>query len=168
MSSSFGLQSCRTSSLIARALRSKKPQQYTPPTWYQKNALMYGQYEEDKPLTNLPPVRLCNVHEKGLFSSIMQKWIRFKVSSAALREIDRKGGLDEYILKTSLNNLGGESSVGGVFRALLEKELDERKRQNGIIVESDQNTFGDTAVKDKDISQSLLEKPLQVLEKKQQ
>jgi hypothetical protein len=83
-----------------------------------------------------------NVHEKGLYSNVLQKWVKFKVSSPALREIDRKGGLDEYILLTDIQELGGVNSAAGAFRDLLLNELEERKRKAGLPSEQDQVKFG--------------------------
>jgi hypothetical protein len=47
---------------------------------------------------------------------VLEKWVRFKVSKAALREMERRGGLDEYIMWLSDEQLGGEGSVGVVFK----------------------------------------------------
>lgn len=138
----FGRSAAVSASTFCRAFRTRKPRELTPPSWYQKHALMYGQYEENKPRTSLPPVKLCNVHEKGLYSHILQKWVKFKVSSAALREIDRKGGLDEYILLTDIQDLGGSKSAAGSFRDLLLAELEERKRKVGLPSERDFMKFG--------------------------
>ncbi|KAI9884509.1 MAG: AMP deaminase [Watsoniomyces obsoletus] len=50
-----------------------------------------------------------NVHGKRLWSTSLQRWIRIKVSTRALRTIDKEGGLDEYLLgekKARIKELG--------------------------------------------------------------
>lgn len=127
--SAFGWKSTTPAlTLLGRSLKSRRRPDYTPPSWYRKHALMYGQYEPNGLHTNQPHPRQAHVIEKGLYSVILQKWIRFKVSSAALHEIDRKGGLDEYILLTSDEDLGGAESVGAVFKNGLRLALAERNQ----------------------------------------
>lgn len=139
---------------LGRAMRHRRFKSPTPPTWYQKHALMFGQYEIEGDLeptasgiykktdpvlkhTSLAPVRQCHVYEKELWSMILQKSVRFKISAAALREIDRKGGLDEYILLTSDEELGGTGSVGVIFKRGLERAL---KQRNEMMAASNQPT----------------------------
>lgn len=76
--------------------------------------------------TCTPHPAILQMYEKGLWSVILQKWIRVKVSACALREIDRKGGLDEYILLSSDDQLGGEGSVGVLLKHGLQAALKER------------------------------------------
>ena len=40
-----------------------------------------------------------NVHRKRLFSYTLDTWVRFQVTTTALREIDTVGGIDNYILR---------------------------------------------------------------------
>jgi hypothetical protein len=98
--SSIGF-AAKNASVLGRGVRTKRPTNPTPPSWYQKHSLMYGNYGGK--MTSLPLAHLCNVQDKGLWSVILQKWIRFKVSPVALREIERKGGLDEYMLLTDVD-----------------------------------------------------------------
>ena len=83
----------------------------------------YGQREHELRFTNEPHPRETQVVDKGLWSTTLQKWIRFKVSTAALREMERKGGLDEYILFTDEKDLGGPNSVGVLFKRGLQEAL---------------------------------------------
>ncbi|KAI9661544.1 MAG: 39S ribosomal protein L24, mitochondrial [Trizodia sp. TS-e1964] len=41
---------------------------------------------------------LPNIHSKRLWSASLKRWLKIKVSSRALRTIDKVGGLDEYLL----------------------------------------------------------------------
>lgn len=65
---------------------------------------------------------------------VLQKKVRVKVSGPALREIDRKGGLDEYVMFTSEKDLGGSGSVGTTLREMVTKKLHERfGSQAGVV-----------------------------------
>lgn len=122
--SSFGATISKSGLLnFGRWGRYKVPLSPTPPTWYRKNALMYGKYGDI--YTNLPSSRECNIFDKELWSVILDKKVRLKVSESALREIDRKGGLDEYIMHTDDTDLGGKGSVGVVLKELLRKRIHE-------------------------------------------
>ncbi|KAI3647113.1 hypothetical protein MP228_007334 [Amoeboaphelidium protococcarum] len=142
-----------SSSNALYALRNRRPMRTTPPTWYQKNAVMYGRYNRltndidriDKAAVSeiqdsgdidqstagwyytslAPSPKQCNVIDKKLWSVILQRWVRFKISSAALREIDRKGGLDEYFLLTEDEDLGGAGSVSVQFKQMLQSKLNK-------------------------------------------
>lgn len=60
-----------------------------------------------------------NVQERRLFSYIHDKHIRVKVTTYALRCIDKAGGIDEYLLKTPYHKMGTE--MGLVWKAKVEK-----------------------------------------------
>ena len=68
-------------------------------------------------------VWLPNVHPAALWSDILQRKIAIKVTAAALRAVDRAGGVDRYLLHTSDERLA--STTGVRLRRLL---LDTRKR----------------------------------------
>jgi large subunit ribosomal protein L28 len=59
------------------------------------------------------------VQEKRLFSYIHDRHIRVKVTTHALRCIDKAGGIDEYLLKTPYNKM--ETELGIIWKARLEK-----------------------------------------------
>ncbi|OAY77043.1 54S ribosomal protein L24, mitochondrial [Ananas comosus] len=60
-----------------------------------------------------------NVQEKRLFSYIHDRHIRVKVTTHALRCIDKAGGIDEYLLKTPYDKM--ETEMGLVWKAKIER-----------------------------------------------
>ncbi|BAF21826.1 large ribosomal subunit protein bL28m [Oryza sativa Japonica Group] len=60
-----------------------------------------------------------NVQEKRLFSYIHDRHIRVKVTTHALRCIDKAGGIDEYLLKTPYNKM--DTEMGVAWKAKIEK-----------------------------------------------
>ncbi|XP_078157084.1 ribosomal L28 family [Carex rostrata] len=60
-----------------------------------------------------------NVQEKRLFSYIHDRHIRVKVTTHALRCIDKAGGIDEYLLKTPYNKM--QTELGVIWKARVEK-----------------------------------------------
>lgn len=109
---------------------------------------MYGEYpasttlddDADQPTlrTSMAPRKQTNTVDKKLYSMILKKMVRVKVSPVALREIDRKGGLDEYILLTSDEDLGGEHSVGVRLKALLKEKLVQEFPENANANDAEQ------------------------------
>ncbi|KAL6875775.1 hypothetical protein ACP4OV_013288 [Aristida adscensionis] len=64
-----------------------------------------------------------NVQEKRLFSYIHDGHIRVKVTTHALRCIDKAGGIDEYLLKTPYSKM--DTEMGIVWKAKIEKMYSE-------------------------------------------
>ncbi|CAM0906175.1 unnamed protein product [Alopecurus aequalis] len=64
-----------------------------------------------------------NVQEKRLFSYIHERHIRVKVTTHALRCIDKAGGIDEYLLKTPYNKM--DTEMGIAWKAKIEKMYSE-------------------------------------------
>ncbi|GAA5801434.1 hypothetical protein HPULCUR_006880 [Helicostylum pulchrum] len=54
---------------------------------------------------------LPNVQNKNLYSESLSAFIEVKVTTAVLRTIDKKGGLDKYLLETTNKNLFSEKAV---------------------------------------------------------
>ncbi|KAI9008745.1 ribosomal L28 family-domain-containing protein [Phycomyces nitens] len=54
---------------------------------------------------------LPNVQNKKLFSETLGKFFELKVTTSVLRTIDKKGGLDKYLLETKDKNLYSEKAV---------------------------------------------------------
>ncbi|KAI9477103.1 hypothetical protein BDB00DRAFT_859421 [Zychaea mexicana] len=54
---------------------------------------------------------LPNVQSKKLYSETLQKFLELKVTTSVLRTIDKKGGLDQYLLETRDKNLFSEKAV---------------------------------------------------------
>ncbi|OWM77269.1 54S ribosomal protein L24, mitochondrial [Punica granatum] len=64
-----------------------------------------------------------NVQEKRLFSYILDRHIRVKVTTHALRCIDKAGGIDEYLLKTPYHKM--DTELGLYWKAKIEKLYEE-------------------------------------------
>ena len=47
-----------------------------------------------------------NIQTKKLYSDSLQQFIKMKVSTKALRSIDKAGGLDSYLMKAKDDQLG--------------------------------------------------------------
>ncbi|XP_076949994.1 uncharacterized protein LOC143622838 [Bidens hawaiensis] len=64
-----------------------------------------------------------NVQEKRLFSYILDRHIRVKVTTHALRCIDKAGGIDEYLLKTPYKKM--DTEMGILWKSKIEKMYEE-------------------------------------------
>ncbi|XP_059658033.1 uncharacterized protein LOC132304396 [Cornus florida] len=64
-----------------------------------------------------------NVQDKRLFSYILDRHIRMKVTTHALRCIDKAGGIDEYLLKTPYHKM--DTEMGLFWKAKIEKMYEE-------------------------------------------
>ncbi|XP_023553194.1 uncharacterized protein LOC111810681 [Cucurbita pepo subsp. pepo] len=64
-----------------------------------------------------------NVQGKRLFSYILDRHIRVKVTTHALRCIDKAGGIDEYLLKTPYHKM--DTEIGLFWKAKIEKLYEE-------------------------------------------
>ncbi|KAK0571218.1 hypothetical protein LWI29_012614 [Acer saccharum] len=60
-----------------------------------------------------------NVQDKRLFSYILDRHIRVKVTTHALRCIDKAGGIDEYMLKTPYHKM--DTEMGLSWKTKIEK-----------------------------------------------
>lgn len=64
-----------------------------------------------------------NVQDKRLFSYILDRHIRVKVTTHALRCIDKAGGIDEYLLKTPYVKM--DTELGIYWKSKIEKLYEE-------------------------------------------
>jgi len=80
-----------------------------------------------------------NVQTKKFFSPLLNKSIRLRVTTRALRTIDKLGGIDEYLLKTRREFLGHYDDSLGVT---LKKAVTDR--YNSVVGVSDQYIEGKT------------------------
>ncbi|OMO90616.1 Ribosomal protein L28 [Corchorus olitorius] len=64
-----------------------------------------------------------NVQDKRLFSYILDRHIRVKVTIHALRCIDKAGGIDEYLLKTPYHKM--DTEMGLLWKAKMEKMYED-------------------------------------------
>ncbi|KAL5478428.1 hypothetical protein ACEPAI_2612 [Sanghuangporus weigelae] len=69
---------------------------------------------------------LPNVQHKGLFSDLLGRELRLKVTTRSLRTIRKYGGLDQYILNTRHELLGPE---GMRIRIMLREKQEQLARQ---------------------------------------
>ena len=65
-----------------------------------------------------------NIQETGLFSEALQKIVRVKISAKGLRTIDKKGGIDSFVMGTAKTKLEPElrGLRGQVEQALSAKD----------------------------------------------
>ncbi len=66
---------------------------------------------------------LPNVQETGLYSEILDRWVKVKASSAGLRTVEHKGGLDAFIQSTAKTKLDPKLRP---IKAQIEKVLAEK------------------------------------------
>ena len=46
-----------------------------------------------------------NVQDTSLYSEILGRWVKVRVSAAGLRTVEHKGGFDAYLINTSIAKL---------------------------------------------------------------
>jgi large subunit ribosomal protein L28 len=46
-----------------------------------------------------------NLSDTSLYSEVLQKWVRLRVSAAGLRTVEHKGGFDAFIMGTAKTKL---------------------------------------------------------------
>lgn len=63
------------------------------------------------------------MQQKRLFSYILDRHIRVKVTTHALRCIDKAGGIDEYLLKTPYHKM--DTEMGLFWKTKIEKMYEE-------------------------------------------
>lgn len=51
---------------------------------------------------------LPNLHNQSFYSEALNETVRLRVSSHALRTVEKRGGLDEYLLKARNSTLSGD------------------------------------------------------------
>lgn len=66
---------------------------------------------------------LPNVQDTSVYSEALQKWVKLKVSSAGLRTVEHKGGLDAFLTSTAKTKL--DPALRPV-KAAVEKVLAEK------------------------------------------
>jgi large subunit ribosomal protein L28 len=76
------------------------------------------------------------------------KSLRLKLTTEAMRNIDRLGGFDNYILKTSDILLGGPRSVGVELKKQMKEAYDQQVEQNRLAaIQAEFRTRLETAIK---------------------
>lgn len=64
-----------------------------------------------------------NVQEKRLFSYVLDRHVRVKVTTHALRCIDKAGGIDEYLLKTPYHKM--DTEMGLYWKTKIQKMYED-------------------------------------------
>ena len=62
---------------------------------------------------------LPNLQNISLFSEVLEKSIKFKVSSSAIRTVEKKGGIDKFLMEAYEKDL---SSAACHYKKLIEKK----------------------------------------------
>ncbi|XP_071690694.1 uncharacterized protein [Rutidosis leptorrhynchoides] len=79
-----------------------------------------------------------NVQEKRLFSYILDRHIRVKVTTHALRCIDKAGGIDEYLLKTPYKKM--DTEMGLLWKSKIEKMYQELGNMDVLFFPQEEET----------------------------
>lgn len=66
---------------------------------------------------------LPNVQETSLYSEVLDRWVKVKASSAGLRTVEHKGGLDAYLTSIAPTKLDAALRP---IKAQVEKVLAEK------------------------------------------
>lgn len=79
-----------------------------------------------------------NVQEKRLFSYILDRHIRVKVTTHAIRCIDKAGGIDEYLLKTPYHKM--DTEMGLYWKSKIEKLYEELGKMEVVFFSPEDET----------------------------
>lgn len=66
---------------------------------------------------------LPNVQDTSLYSEILGRWVKLRVSTAGLRTVEHKGGFDTFLAETAVTKL--DPKLRGV-KALVAKALEKK------------------------------------------
>nr|XP_043610489.1 54S ribosomal protein L24, mitochondrial-like [Erigeron canadensis] len=94
-----------------------------------------------------------NVQEKRLFSYVLDRHIRVKVTTHALRCIDKAGGIDEYLLKTPYKKM--DTEMGLLWKSKIEKMYEELGNMEVVFFPQEQETKLAEEFKDMRLEQRL-------------
>lgn len=103
--------------------------------------------DDDRTRRNWKP----NVQEKRLFSYIMDRHIRVKVTTHALRCIDKAGGIDEYLLKTPYHKM--DTEMGLYWKTKIEKLYEELGQTEVVFFTPEEEAKLEQDFKDMKLSQ---------------
>lgn len=92
-----------------------------------------------------------NVQEKRLFSYMLDRHIRVKVTTHALRCIDKAGGIDEYLLKTPYHKM--DTEMGLLWKAKIEKLYEELGQMEVVFFTPEQEAKLEQEFKDLKLEQ---------------
>ncbi|KAJ1933360.1 hypothetical protein EC988_009145 [Linderina pennispora] len=89
-------------------------------------AIQHGN-NKPKSLHKTRRIWLPNIQMVELYSVILDQKIKVRVTNRVLRTIDKKGGLDNYLLETKDKNIASE--LGLELKHLLKTTLEKQKTQ---------------------------------------
>ncbi|XP_057454292.1 54S ribosomal protein L24, mitochondrial-like [Lotus japonicus] len=92
-----------------------------------------------------------NVQDKRLFSYILDRHIRAKVTTHALRCIDKAGGIDEYLLKTPYHKM--DTEIGVLWKAKIEKLYEELGKKEVVFFSPEDEANFEQSFKDLKLSE---------------
>ncbi|KAM7277278.1 hypothetical protein ACFE04_019144 [Oxalis oulophora] len=92
-----------------------------------------------------------NVQEKRLFSYVLDRHIRVKVTTHALRCIDKAGGIDEYLLRTPYQKM--DTEMGLFWKVKIEKLYQELGQMEVVFFSPEDETKFEQGFKDLKIAE---------------
>lgn len=112
----------KLSRLVTRPKRTIRPKRIDTGLYHGKTIIFGNRntFSEKKSRRTWKP----NVHHVRLYSEILDKRLRIKVTTSALRCIDKAGGLDNYLLKTK------EKKIDSAFGFWLKDKISQSKTKN--------------------------------------
>ncbi|KAM7271140.1 hypothetical protein ACFE04_030354 [Oxalis oulophora] len=92
-----------------------------------------------------------NVQEKRLFSYILDRHIRVKLTTHALRCIDKAGGIDEYLLRTPYQKM--DTQIGLFLKVKIDKLYQDLGQMEVVFFSPEDETKFDQGFKDLKIAE---------------
>ncbi|KAG2193159.1 hypothetical protein INT47_009592 [Mucor saturninus] len=89
---------------------------------------------------------LPNVQNKNLYSESLKAFIEVKVTTAVLRTIDKKGGLDKYLLETTNKNLFSEKAIELKTKIINFNNLQARRQAKAVSAATESTTTTTTTI----------------------
>ncbi|KAJ4991025.1 54S ribosomal protein L24, mitochondrial [Stagonosporopsis vannaccii] len=110
---------------------------------YGQQSIQFGNNVSRKTETKTRRKWTPNVLSKSLYSVALKKRIKLRVTSNVMKTIDREGGLDEYLLKDSVQRVKELGPTGWALRwTLMQKpEVIDRLRAEAVALGIDQATI---------------------------
>lgn len=81
---------------------------------------------------------LPNLQKHSYWSELLGKKLNLKLTTEAMRCIDKFGGFDQYILKTSTTLLGGERSVGTRLKSQMTQAFEQKQKTDAILAQMEE------------------------------
>jgi large subunit ribosomal protein L28 len=110
---------------------------------YGEQTIQFGNNVSHKTKTKTRRDWKPNVLTKSLYSVALKKRVKLRITSKVLKTMDREGGLDEYLLKDSIQRIKELGPMGWALRwTLMQKpEVIERLRADAAALNIDQATI---------------------------